>query len=361
MTGTTRKLTGVIASRQTLTILVHEWVTGGGLADSPLPPSWAAEGGAMRRAIAGDFAALDGGRARVVATLDARLGEAPVPWAVERIGAGDHPRRILDLAERADLTILIAPEATGILADLTRRVQETRTRLLGSSADAVALAGDKAALAGHLAARGINTPTGRIIAPRDGLPRDLTYPAVLKPPDGAGTVDTFFLEDPHNLPEEARRMPRALLQPLVIGRPMSASFLVDSAGRGWPLAIGEQHVVIRHARFEYRGGLIPSATPVDDRPMRLAVESVPGLHGFVGVDFVWDDRRRQATVLEINPRPTTSIVGLVRLLPPGRLASAWIAAGEPGLSGEGRLRDLPGLIGASEPIAFQTTGTISAS
>src|SRR3954452_3588271 len=70
----------------TTTILVHEWVTGGGLAGQPLPASWAAEGHAMRRAIARDFAALPG--VRVVVTLDERFPEEPGPWSVVRIGAG---------------------------------------------------------------------------------------------------------------------------------------------------------------------------------------------------------------------------------------------------------------------------------
>ena len=68
---------------------------------------------------------------------------------------------------------------------------------------------------------------------------------------------------------------------------------------------------------------------MDEAPLRAAVESIPGLRGFVGVDFIWDEGRRRATVLEINPRPTTSIVGLTRILPPGRLASAWIGAFDP--------------------------------
>ena len=53
-----------------------------------------------------------------------------------------------------------------------------------------------------------------------------------------------------------------------------------------------------------------------------------GPAGFVGVDFVWDHERAHATILEINPRPTTSIVALCRLLPPGRLARAWLDACE---------------------------------
>ena len=48
-----------------------------------------------------------------------------------------------------------------------------------------------------------------------------------------------------------------------------------------------------------------------------AVAAIEGLRGFVGVDFIWDPERAHATILEINPRPTTSIVALCRLLASG--------------------------------------------
>ena len=53
---------------------------------------------------------------------------------------------------------------------------------------------------------------------------------------------------------------------------------------------------------------------------------MPGLLGFVGVDFLWREGRREAMILEINPRPTTSYVGLRRIVPEGTLARAWLAA-----------------------------------
>src|SRR5262245_8994121 len=98
-----------------MTILVHEWVTGGGLAGSPLPPSWAAEGGAMRRAIAADFASMPGSSVGVTMTLDARLADDPGPWTVERIGEGQETDRVRELARTADFTVVIAPETMGIL------------------------------------------------------------------------------------------------------------------------------------------------------------------------------------------------------------------------------------------------------
>jgi tyramine---L-glutamate ligase len=312
----------------------------------------------MRRAIARDFAALDEGRARVSVTIDARLADDPGPWIVERIGPHDDADRILDLASQVDFTVLIAPETNGVLEGLTRSLRKSGTVLLGSSGLAVALAGNKVALAEWLARRDLDTPPCRVIDPREGLPRDATYPAVLKPCDGAGTIDTYFIEDSRSLPDLARGMSRAVLQPFVTGRPMSASFLIDAAGRGWLIGIGDQNVARKGGRFVYRGGRLPSKRCVDPRPLQKAVESVPGLRGFAGVDFIWDEDCQHATILEINPRPTTSIVGITRLLPPGRLALAWISACVPGSQGETFLPGLADWIDSQMPISFDVSGTV---
>src|SRR3954464_11565256 len=86
-TGMTRMGMVGRAPRGPMQVLVHEWVTGGGLAGSPLPASWAAEGRAMRRAIARDFASLP--EVRVVVTLDDRQPDDPGPWTVVRVGPGE--------------------------------------------------------------------------------------------------------------------------------------------------------------------------------------------------------------------------------------------------------------------------------
>src|SRR5262249_14767159 len=152
---------------------------------------------------------------------------------------------------------------------------------------------------------------------------DFTYPAVLKPIDGAGSQATYLIRDPEACPEEARGLPVGLLQPLVAGTAMSASFLVGRDGRARLIAAGRPHMKIQEDRFVYCGGMLPVLTRgVDDGPRRAA-ESIPGLYGFIGVDYLWDDVGRCATVLEVNPRPTTSYVGLAKWLSPGTLARAW--------------------------------------
>ena len=156
-----------------LVVLVHEWVTGGGLAGTPLPGSWEREGSAMRRAIASDFAALPSSDIGVIMTLDGRLAGEPGPWVLERIAPGEHGRKLRELGRAADFTVLVAPETRGILAGLTRDLEQAGARVLGSSAQAVELCGDKARLAAHLEHQGIDTPPSSTIVPSEGLPARL--------------------------------------------------------------------------------------------------------------------------------------------------------------------------------------------
>jgi predicted ATP-grasp superfamily ATP-dependent carboligase len=333
------------APSETIRVLVHEWVTGGGLADSPLPTSLAAEGRAMVRAVARDFASLPG--VRVTVTLDHRLPDDPGPWEVVRIGPGEEEHRSLDLAVETDHNVLIAPETGGVLERRTRVLERAGVELLGSSSEAVSLTGDKLRLGRHLADRGIATPHCRRVIPADGLPEGFRYPAVLKPIDGAGSVDTFRIPNAAAVPERARAMPEALLQPLVPGVPMSASFLVGLGGCATLIGVGWQSVDLEGARFRYRGGVLPAPRTCFDPDLERSVELVHGMQGFVGVDFLWDEREGRATVLEINPRPTTSVVALVRLLPPGRLARAWL---------DGEADELAEIVQGQPPVRFLADG-----
>ncbi len=189
------------------TFLVHEWVNGGGLAGRALPASWSAEGLAMRRAIAADFASLPGEPVRVIVTSDARLPDEPGPWTTAQIAPEEDTERLHDLAREADFTVLIAPETSGILASLTRDLEQAGARLLGSTAEAIELTADKARLGERLQALAIATPPTQTIVPGVGLPTTAIYPAVLKPVDGAGSMDTFYLTDAQSLPERAERCP----------------------------------------------------------------------------------------------------------------------------------------------------------
>jgi predicted ATP-grasp superfamily ATP-dependent carboligase len=432
------------------TVVIHEYVTGGGLAGQDLPESWAAEGCAMRRAVARDFAAVRG--VKVVVTLDARFRGEPGPWEIVRIGPGEERATLTRLARAAHATLPIAPETDGLLYQRVQWIQWARGRALASAAGGLVFAGgstegpllvaaSKHLLADVLLSAGVRTPpvlyglppyfaghgfekfnrrairrderldpewgdwrreeAGDEIAP--GCPattraeraalretnwatlRRPRYPVVVKPIDGAGSVDTHLIPDPEALAEflaarepdgpakvrylEERpdalrqshywygwgRLGVVLVQPYVPGDPMSASFLVDRRGRGHLVGIGRQDVEIRDGRFHYRGGTLPSGAPgLADEPRR-ALAAVPGLRGWVGVDFIREPDGR-VTVLEINPRLTTSFVGLAKLLPPGTLAAAMLDA----FDHPRRLdrRDLAAAVHAQSPLTFRADGSI---
>ncbi len=84
------------------------------------------------------------------------------------------------------------------------------------------------------------------------------------------------------------------------------------------------------------------ADPLNQRAKRLAAQvlgGLPGALGFLGIDLVLGDdpAGSQDVVIEINPRLTTSYVGLRRLAE-GNLAAAMltIATGRPAALSFGR-------------------------
>ncbi len=328
------------------------------MAGEPLPASLAAEGHAMRRALAADFAAALGARTRVVVTLDPRFPPETGCWTTIRLEPSSRLDPLAGITDQADYTLVIAPETMGALEHLTRIVGRTETRLLGSSPEAVALTADKAALGRWFEQHRIPTPPSRVVEPAKGLPVDWTYPAVLKPIDGAGSMDTYRIDDPTRLPDGARALAAGLLQPLVPGEAMSASFLVSPERGARLLAIGGQRVEVRGGRFAYQGGAIPAACREAAPIVTRAVESVPGLWGFVGVDFLWDADRGEGSVLEINPRPTTSCVGLCRLLSPGLLAEAWIAGFNDPERWDGLIDRIVDEIEAAPGVRFDADGRV---
>ncbi len=317
-------------------VFIYEHMTGGGLAGEEMPETLAREGWAMLAAVAEDFARAST-RCEVAVTVDdrfegrmRRLEEGGV--RVFAVSQGEIEPVFVRLARESGLTLLIAPETGGVLAERSRGVLEAGGKLLGSAPDAIDLAGDKLQLARRLAEREV--PAIPLVEVEiDGPPpENSAYPAVLKPRDGAGSLWTYRIESRSQAPaafraaKNAGAPPRMVLGPLADGLAASQSFLIGPR-TAIPLLAGEQ-ILSADGRFRYRGGRIPLPKDLGERALRLgrrAIEAVPGLSGFVGVDLVLGNRDDGDRVVEINPRPTTSYVGL-RKLARGNLAETWLDA-----------------------------------
>jgi predicted ATP-grasp superfamily ATP-dependent carboligase len=297
-------------------ILVHEFVSGGGLAGRRVPASLAREGLAMRTALVADLAALPGHR--IVTTVDPRFpGPAHPRVEVVRLGPRDGAR-LDELIDSADAVWIVAPETSGCLERLARRTEEKGKTLLGCGAAAIRRASDKAALPRLLARHGVAHPLTRVLrSGADGrrAARVVGYPLVVKPARGAGCQGVGLVRNELELPSVLAAARRAdgrgplLLQGYVPGRAASVSLLADGR-RAAALTVNAQDVRAGRA-FSYRGGETPLDHPLAGRAIeaaRRACEALSGLRGYVGVDLVLTDV--DAVVIEVNPRLTTAYLGV---------------------------------------------------
>ncbi len=336
-------------------LLLHEYVTGGGLAGQALPDSLAAEGRAMRRALAADFVAA--GR-EVIMTLDPRLPAEPGPWTTVRLDLSEGFGPLTKLAARAELALVVAPEIDRVLDQAVEAVMEAGCLSIGCQPGAIAHAGDKLWTIETLQEAGLPVPRTLPVLRAMPPPGPEFFPGVLKPQDGAGSVQTVLVPDPASLRQAFGPLRAAILQPYIPGAVFSASFLVDGQGTPRLVGVGRQRMTVDDRRFIYHGGTLPDGSS-DMAPLcETAVDLFPGLRGWVGVDFLVDSQGAQH-LLEINPRVTTSYVGWRALLPPGTLARVWLD-----------LLERPGNPLAAQPLAelsrhapitFEADGTIPAS
>jgi predicted ATP-grasp superfamily ATP-dependent carboligase len=276
-------------------VFVYEHVTAVGLGRDPGSPehSLHVEGSAMRAAVTADFAAVPG---------------VDVLSFPDGLPESDIRPTFRELAGQADWSFVLAPETGGELERLTRLVLAARGLPLGSSPNAIALTADKLRLAEHWERAGVPTP--RTWEPRSALPRgEPTYPLVLKPRDGAGSESTFLVRTPVEYAALLRQSAGPMIaQAHIEGRPASIAFLVGLAGIT-PL-LPTYQLLSSDGRFKYEGGELPAEPQHAVQAIELgrqAVGCVPGLCGYVGVDLVLGER---PVVIEINPRLTTSYVGL---------------------------------------------------
>ena len=294
-------------------IFLYEWATGGGLVDQPgpLPASLVREGMAMIGALAADLVRIEG--CRVTALRDPRVLQLALPSCeiVDVFSSFSHGEEIERLSSAADAAIFIAPEFDGILLATVLRAVAGGARLLSPPPQFIRIAADKQRTAEVLTEAGVPTPRGIVLEPEDHLPDDFAYPAVLKPIDGAGSQDTYLVTGPHDAPP-AYAWPRRL-ERYVPGLPASVALLCGPAGRVALMPCKQR--ISDDGRLRYLGGELPLTAGLAERATALAeqaIDALPPATGYVGVDLVLgrDPHGSEDVVIEVNPRFTTSYVGL---------------------------------------------------
>jgi predicted ATP-grasp superfamily ATP-dependent carboligase len=301
-------------------VFVYEYLCGGARADSS-PSSLHTEGWAMLSAVLEDFARCPG--VETVTLIDPVLSPRLQTWNIASrvLQPGTEESSFRALAADCDWTLVIAPEFDDILAERCRWVEDEGGRLLGPSSAAVARTADKLTLARHWNSLGIPTPAP--LDPSDpASPLTICFPLVYKPRFGAGSQATFLVSTPEELRRVGDHAAREGWQGEMIAQPYVPGLAASVAFLAGPKQLIALPAVVQHlssdGRFHYLGGRLPLPEELDLRARRLAersVRTIDGLHGYFGVDLVLGSAGDGSAdaVLEINPRLTTSYIGLRRL------------------------------------------------
>ncbi len=223
-----------------------------------------------------------------------------------RIKAGDYIL-VNDQAEfevmletvKVDACLLIAPDG---LQPRFLEIIEDHTANLGSSPGAARLAADKRLCTQALARAGV--PVAEIVDKPDPVEKGC-HLYVVKPRTGCGSegvrITSFVKAGPDEIVTRYHE-----------GLHLSASFIVGRDGF-LPLTINRQLIKFEGEGISYQGSQVPYNTPRADEIWAEAKKAAVALdlRGYAGIDFVLGER---PWAVDVNARPTTSIIGIARVM-----------------------------------------------
>ncbi|MDD4651689.1 MAG: ATP-grasp domain-containing protein, partial [Methanothrix sp.] len=203
------------------------------------------------------------------------------------------------LESKADAGLLIAPDGMQprLLAILEKNMLN-----LGSSPDAARLAADKLLCTRTLGQAGLSV--AEIVEKPDPVDAGC-HRYVVKPRTGCGSEGV-------RITSFARAGSGEIVTRYREGLHLSASFIAGEKSF-LPLTINRQLIDFEGDGMSYQGSQVPYGTPRADElwAQAKAAAGVLSLSGYAGIDFVLGE---MPWIVDVNARPTTSIIGLARVM-----------------------------------------------
>jgi tyramine---L-glutamate ligase len=289
-------------------VFAYEYGSGGGLIDRTMRHPLMYQGEVMLRALISDLLAVPG--VEVITTRDHRLPALDLPSSASVISCdGQTDDGFNECLRVADAVWPVAPECAGILERLSLQIVRNKRILLGSRAGAIRVASSRMLTAHRLSRAGIAVVDTYL--PGDTLP-DNVDAWVAKPDDGVGFNATKIFHNAKDALEWVNESGEEnyVLQPFLHGKPCTLTLLCDG-GSVQVLSCDEQRFAVTNNQFHYLGTSVNSvnstALECDSLALQIA-KAIPGLWGYVAVDFMLTDIG--PVVLGIYPRLTVSYAGL---------------------------------------------------
>ena len=293
-------------------ILVFEYITGGGFAQQALPESLAKEGAIVLNALVNELSLCADIKLTVV--VDWRIDSLKLPknTTIVKVVRDQCIYQLLPgLMDKADFIWPVAPEIEDALYKITQLIERNNIRLLNSSSQAVFLCSDKLATAQWLNKYDITTVEGIQL---DLFSNQFAAPWVIKPKDGAGCLNSYYIADSADLNQITKLIECPLdylIQPYLKGESLSLSCLFNE-GKAWLLCCNQQLITIKQGKFELEACIVNIASTnlsLYQILINRIAKAIPGLTAYVGIDIIHPENS-VPSVLEINPRLTTSYVGI---------------------------------------------------
>ena len=292
-------------------IFVCEFITGGGLCAGSLPTTLAREGALMRDALLQDLANLS---YEVCTTVDARIS-SPTHCVYVMVQADEDVWKIWQQQmQGVDAVFLIAPETDNLLHYLTQMAALQDKLILGCGLDAIEITSNKMATYLALKQVGITTIATFTVEhwiKHEALKKNVAWLA--KPNDGAGCEATVSFDDAENLMhwlKHNKKQNSHIIQPFQVGTPASISCVMHQ-GRARVLSCNAQIIEINQHTLSFKGVIVNGMREywqVFELMANQVASAFLGLAGYVGIDVIVNENT--IFVVEINPRLTTSYVGL---------------------------------------------------
>jgi predicted ATP-grasp superfamily ATP-dependent carboligase len=307
-----------------LRLLIYEYLCSE-YAEQDIESNILCEGYAMLKALISDFKMLGH---YIITFLSSRMVRFNPPLQADEIislaSRGDAQRKLKEVCQKVDAAYIIAPESNGMLGKLVRDVEEFGGIAINCSPESIEESSNKLNVYEKLRRVGINVPETVPVDVKEDVKRvrsiakDFGFPLIFKPVMGAGASGLSIVRNEGEIDMAIKKVKREaskdffLVQRFVKGTPASVSVISDGEN-ALPLTLNAQLVRLAPPGLNssYEGGFVPLHHPQWSEAFKAAkftVECFRGLRGYVGVDMILTENA--PVIIEVNPRLTTSYVGL---------------------------------------------------
>nr|WP_294841025.1 ATP-grasp domain-containing protein [uncultured Methylotenera sp.] len=291
-----------------------------------MPESLVNEGSLMRDALLRNLAEMN--QYEIVTLHDDRLPPPVLAAHSLAVAPGQFNHVFTEAVASVELVWLIAPETNGVLLELSELCYASHdkgTLFLGCGFDATLIGTSKTLCFEALQEAKIHTlpvyaGEDLVAGKHEQLNTENISTWVAKPEDGAGCEGIELFDSINDLThwiKQDERYLTYLAQPYQAGVAASFSMLCRN-GKAWLLSCNEQHITREGNHFSLSGITINGMSAYWQRFETIArkiAKMLPDALGYVGVDVIVDTAHGDKIyVIEINPRLTTSYVGLEQAL-----------------------------------------------